>query len=195
MKKTSYHHGNLEKALLEAGIREAQTSGSRNLGVTHLAKAVDVSPMAVYRHFANGESLKAEIAQQAREELARRMMLSVEGQTDVRRRFLSLGRTYIQFGLTEPGLFSVAFLHCDELPKREDAPSAWLVLQTAIHDLCDAGLIERDDVDDVTALAWSSVHGFASLARESDPPRPRSSDEAIDNFLERIWAGIVRRPN
>ncbi|MCX6495682.1 MAG: TetR/AcrR family transcriptional regulator, partial [Actinobacteria bacterium] len=73
VKAKKYHHGNLEDALVLAGLREAQASGTRNLGVTHLAKSVSVSPMAVYRHFSSGESLKAAISQNARENLAHRM--------------------------------------------------------------------------------------------------------------------------
>ena len=62
-KKKTYHHGNLEEALLQVGMKEAKATGSRNLGVTHLARLVDVTPMAVYRHFPSGENLKAAISQ------------------------------------------------------------------------------------------------------------------------------------
>ena len=86
--KKSYHHGNLEKALLTSGIEEARRSGSQNLGVTHLAKQVNVSPMAVYRHFSNRESLRASISQQAREELARYMLSELEGKTGVKKPIL-----------------------------------------------------------------------------------------------------------
>jgi len=119
MKKKAYHHGNLEEALLKVGMKEAKATGPRNLGVTHLARLVNVTPMAIYRHFPNGENLKAAISQQAREELARRMARAVAKETDVKLRFMATGREYIKFGLDEPGLLAVAFLDCDELPSRE----------------------------------------------------------------------------
>ena len=192
MKKKTYHHGNLEEALLKVGMKEARASGSRNLGVTHLAKLVDVSPMAVYRHFPSGENLKAAISQQAREELARRMARAVAKETDVKRKFMATGREYIRFGLAEPGLFSVAFLDCSELPNREDNPSARGILHDAILDLCNEGLVEPKEVQAVAHFAWSIVHGFTMLAGSEDPYRPSAKPPDVDDVLERAWLGVTQ---
>lgn len=191
MKKKTYHHGNLEEALLKVGMKEARASGSRNLGVTHLAKLVDVTPMAIYRHFPSGESLKAAISQQAREELARRMARAVAEETDVKRKFMATGREYIRFGLEEPRLFSVAFLDCSELPTREDNPSARGILNDAILDLCNEGLVETNEVQAVAHFAWSIVHGFTMLAGSDDPYRPDSGPGDIEDVLERAWLGVT----
>ena len=192
MKKKSYHHGNLEDALLKVGMKEARASGSRNLGVTHLAKLVDVTPMAVYRHFPSGENLKAAISQQAREELARRMASAVAKETDVKRKFMATGREYIKFGLDEPGLLSVAFLDCEELPNREDNPSAREILHDAILDLCNEGSVKAQDVQSIAHFAWSVVHGFTLLASSSDPQRPGSKSAEIEEILERAWQGVTQ---
>lgn len=192
MKKKTYHHGNLEEALLTVGMKEAKASGSRNLGVTHLAKLVDVSPMAVYRHFPSGENLKAAISQQAREELARRMTRAVAKETDVKRKFMATGREYIRFGLAEPGLFSVAFLDCSELPNREDNPSARGILHDAILDLCNEGLVEPKEVQAVAHFAWSIVHGFTMLAGSGDPYRPSARPVDVEEVLERAWLGVTQ---
>ena len=192
MKKKSYHHGNLEEALLKVGMKEAKATGSRNLGVTHLAKLVDVTPMAIYRHFPSGENLKAAISQQAREELARRMASAVAKETNVKKRFMATGREYIRFGLAEPGLFSVAFLDCSELPNREDNPSARGILHDTILDLCNEGLIEPKEVQAVAHFAWSIVHGFTMLAGSEDPYRPSARPGDIEDVLERAWLGVTQ---
>jgi AcrR family transcriptional regulator len=192
MKKKSYHHGNLEEALLEAGLHEARATGARNLGVTHLARLVNVSPMAVYRHFSSGESLKAGISQHAREELARRISAAAATETDVKLRFLAMGRAYIKFALDEPGLFSVAFTESEELPAREDNPSACLIFQSAVLDLCHAGLIQHSNMEGVTAMAWSAVHGFSMLAGGTFPFRPSAKKAAIDDLMERIWTSVIQ---
>ena len=191
VKAKKYHHGNLEEALVLAGLREAQESGTRNLGVTFLAKAVSVSPMAVYRHFASGESLKAAISQKARELLARRMQEAAEAASGTTNRFLALGDAYIHFALTEPGLFSVAFVAWGVAPAREDDPSAWGVLQAGIQELCDDGLIEQSAAESVAAFAWSSVYGFAMLATGLDPACPHATPEDIYKLLDLVWDGIL----
>jgi AcrR family transcriptional regulator len=148
--------------------------------------------MAVYRHFPSGENLKAAISQQAREELARRMASAVAKQTDVKRKFMATGREYIRFGLEEPGLFSVAFLDCSELPNREDNPSARGILHDAILDLCNEGLVEPKELQAVAHFAWSLVHGFTMLAGSEDPYRPSASPGDIEDVLERAWLGVTQ---
>lgn len=192
MKKKAYHHGNLEEALLKVGMKEAKATGPRNLGVTHLARMVNVTPMAIYRHFPNGENLKAAISQQAREELARRMARAVAKETDVKLRFMATGREYIKFGLEEPGLLAVAFLDCDELPSREDNPSARNILHDAILDLCNEGIVKANDVEAIAHFAWSIVHGFTMLASSADPFRPVSGTTEIEEILERAWVGVTQ---
>jgi len=192
MNKKTYHHGNLEEALLTVGMKEAKASGSRNLGVTHLAKLVDVSPMAVYRHFPSGENLKAAISQQAREQLARRMFEAVSQEKDVKRRFMATGREYIRFGLEEPGLFAVAFIDCGASPKREDDPSARAMLHDAILDLCNEGLVRPEELEAVANFAWSIVHGFTMLTSGTDPFRPEAKPSIIENVLERSWLGVTQ---
>jgi AcrR family transcriptional regulator len=148
--------------------------------------------MAVYRHFPNGENLKAAISQQAREELARRMANAVAKETDVKKRFMATGREYINFGLQEPGLLSVAFLDCEELPNREDNPSAREILHDAILDLCNEGSVKAQDVQSIAHFAWSVVHGFTLLASSSDPQRPGSKSAEIEEILERAWQGVTQ---
>ena len=185
LKPKTYHHGNLEQALLIAGLRAARETGSKNLGINALAKEVKVSPMAVYRHFSSGEGLKASISQQAREAMARQMLQAIKD------RFQAVGRSYIQFALNEPGLFSVAFVACEEGPSREDNPSAWGVFQDSIVDLSKSGLIGAGEVESVAAFAWSAVHGYATLATGNNPMRPKTDDQVISDLLERIWSGII----
>jgi AcrR family transcriptional regulator len=192
MNKKTYHHGNLEEALLTVGMKEDKATGSRNLGVTHLAKLVDVTPMAVYRHFPSGENLKAAISQQAREQLARRMFEAVSQEKDVKRRFMATGREYIRFGLEEPGLFAVAFIDCGASPKREDDPSARAMLHDAILDLCNEGLVRPEELEAVANFAWSIVHGFTMLASGTDPFRPEAKPSIIENVLERCWLGVTQ---
>lgn len=193
MKTKSYHHGDLEKALIDAGLSKAKDSGARNIGVNLLAKEVDVSPMAIYRHFNSGEGLKACISQAAREELARRMLKAIAREVKVKERFQAMGRAYIRFALDEPGLFAVAFVSCEEEPKREDSPSAWQVFQDGILELCSAGLIAESELEQVSAFAWSTVHGYASLAGGTDPKRPKATEKIINQVLDRVWAGIIWR--
>ena len=120
------------------------------------------------------------------------MASAVAKETDVKKRFMATGREYIRSGLEEPGLFSVAFLDCSELPNREDNPSARAILHDAILDLCNEGLVEPKEVQAVAHFAWSIVHGFTMLAGSQDPYRPSAQPVDIEDVLERAWLGVTQ---
>ncbi|NBS67250.1 MAG: TetR/AcrR family transcriptional regulator, partial [Betaproteobacteria bacterium] len=56
-KPTSYHHGNLREALLEAGLELLRKDGAESLGLRELARQAGVSRTAPYRHFESKEAL------------------------------------------------------------------------------------------------------------------------------------------
>ena len=104
---------------------------------------------------------------------------------------MATGRKYIRFGLEEPRLFSVAFVNCSGLPTRPDDPSARTILHDAILDLCNEGLVAREEVESVAHFAWSLVHGFTMLAGGADPYGADANATAIEEILERAWLGVT----
>ena len=56
-----FHHGDLQAALVIAGLRHVEKHGLNSLGLRQLALVTGVSPTAVYRHFADLEHLKAAV--------------------------------------------------------------------------------------------------------------------------------------
>ena len=62
--KQGYHHGNLRQALVEAALTLITRNGPTGFTLSEAAKAADVTPAAVYRHFAGRDDLLAEVARQ-----------------------------------------------------------------------------------------------------------------------------------
>ena len=62
--KRGYHHGNLRQALVEAALELIAEKGPQGFTLSEAAKAADVTPAAVYRHFAGRDDLLAEVARQ-----------------------------------------------------------------------------------------------------------------------------------
>ena len=52
-KRASYRHGDLRRALLEAGITLAQTGGPEAVVLREATRRAGVVPNAAYRHFAS----------------------------------------------------------------------------------------------------------------------------------------------
>ena len=72
--RSTYHHGNLRSALIDAALDLTRTAGSRGLVLRDVTRAVGVSPNAAYRHFADRESLRAAVATRIQDEMVERML-------------------------------------------------------------------------------------------------------------------------
>ena len=172
-KGSDYHHGDLVHAAVTSARNLVDREGLNSLGIRRVAEVVGVTPAALYRHFENLEQLKAEVSAQARIELGEFMRIRRDRVTASRSkarqailRFESLGESYVDYARKYPRLFEIAFLHCDEKPISEFSDSAWLLLQQAIDELDEAGLLDRKIKSAAPMIAWSSVHGLAVLVAQ-----------------------------
>src|SRR5437879_2989789 len=108
-RRKPYHHGALNSALVEASIALAREGGPDRVVLREAARAAGVSHSAAYRHFADREALLAEVSRHARGELAARMRRRIARAKGPQLRLRAVGAAYIDFALTEPGLFRTAF--------------------------------------------------------------------------------------
>lgn len=192
-----YHHGALHEAILAAAVAEARRAGPQSVQVRPLAKSVGVSPAAIYRHVSNIDALLAEVAQQARQEVAVRLAdrrdATPGGRTSkdtARNRFRAIGRAYIDFAVAEPHLFDTAFAPCGVEPPTADDPSPWDVLVSGIQELVDAGIVPSSAGDRAALIAWAGVHGIASILVRKATVGRIDDDAAIDTVLDGIMRSI-----
>ena len=189
-----YHHGDLRRALVAAATELAAVGGAENVTLREVARRVGVSASAAYRHFPNREGLLAQVASEAREALARRMIAAVaavgEGSDGAAvDRFRATGRAYIEFALDEPGLFEVAFRACPPDLYVPDDPSPYALLSEALDTLDHAGLLAVKRPGAETA-AWVAVHGAAVLLGDGMLP-PSDRDTIIDATLDMVGGGLL----
>lgn len=189
-----YHHGDLRRALVDAATELAAVGGAENVTLREVARRVGVSASAAYRHFPNREGLLAQVASEAREALARRMIAAVAAvgagsdgaPVD---RFRATGRAYIEFALDEPGLFEVAFRACPPDLYVPDDPSPYALLSEALDTLDHAGLLAVQRPGAETA-AWVAVHGAAVLLGDGMLPHT-DRDAIIDATLDMVGGGLL----
>src|SRR6266550_4745425 len=72
-KHAPYHHGNLYRALVQAGTELAREGGPSAIVLREAARRVGVSPNAAYRHFSALPDLVEAVASEALSALARSM--------------------------------------------------------------------------------------------------------------------------
>ncbi|PID95915.1 MAG: hypothetical protein CSA84_07595, partial [Actinomycetales bacterium] len=190
-KRPHYHHGDLASALLETAVSQVRARGAGQVSLRQLAQEVGVSPSAAYQHFPDKAALMMALSDWVFNELDAQMQaaidaVTVDGPTGALARLGTLGHTYVRFAATEPNLFR----HMSNTPRTTDLPDgsstpevtgetepqsgAHRLVLEAIAEIDGYGLLRSDigSDDGLDALAWSTVHGFAtSQFRSADDCR------------------------
>lgn len=194
MTRSTYHHGDLRRALLAEASELARTGGPDAVTLREVARRLDVSPAAIYRHVPDREALLGEVAATARLALARRMLDEVatvdekEPRERAIQRFRAIGRGYLRFAQEEPHLLGAAFLPIQPPDGPAEDPNPWNVLASALDDLVATGAMPAERRAGAEIVAWSSVHGFAILRGG----RAFDVSGAVDPDAEAILDAIAR---
>jgi len=195
---SSYHHGDLREALIEAAVAAVRERGPDALVLRDLARRVQVSHNAAYRHFADREELVAEVAGRAMGGLVDAMQARLQRVRTrdpvlrARRRLAATGRGYVDFALSESGLFRFT---CASLsaaspanPPRERDPLAQL--GEVLDELVSIGFLSREGRVGAEITCWSAMHGFSVLS--IDGPLRDSTDRERTAALDRVLTAIDR---
>jgi len=141
---STYHHGDLRKALRQAAEEILEEQGVVGLSMREAARRAGVSHNAPYRHFPDRDSLLAELAAEGFRQLAAE--LAAHGGRE-------MGEAYVRFALAQPQRFRLMFG-----ARRKAAQETYATLVSAFRK---DGAIA--DPDKAAAAAWSLVHGLAQL--------------------------------
>jgi AcrR family transcriptional regulator len=167
--KRGYHHGNLRQALVEAALGLIADQGPTGFTLSEAAKAADVTPAAVYRHFAGREDLLAEVARQGYEIFAALMEFAFDnGRPTALAAFEATGRAYLAFARKYPGHYMAMFEAGLSLNDHPDlahvAAKARAVLERAAESLSQhlpPGM--RPPATMFSAHIWAMSHGVVEL--------------------------------
>jgi AcrR family transcriptional regulator len=179
MSKRGYHHGNLRQALVEATLALIEEKGPQGFTLSEAAKAADVTPAAVYRHFTGREDLIAEAARQGYEIFAALMDFAYDnGKPSALAAFEATGRAYLAFARKYPGHYQAMFesgLSINTNPELAlVAARASAVLEKAATALsANIAPEKRPPPAMFSAHIWAMSHGVVELFTRG-PPGARS---------------------
>jgi AcrR family transcriptional regulator len=201
--KRGYHHGSLHSALVEASIALAREGGPDRVILREAARAAGVSHSAAYRHFADRDALLAEVSRFARNELAAQMRRRINRSKDPRNRLRAVGTAYIDFALTEPGLFRTAFTShpatsrdaehdratTGKDPTHTTGGDPFDVVGQVLDEAQAVGLLDPRLRPGAEIAAWSAVHGLAGLLLDG----PLPANTAAIKFARKQVLDLVER--
>ena len=202
--RRTYRHGDLPAALLAAGVELARAGGPQAVGLREATRRVGVSPNAAYRHFADHHALLRAVCAAAMAQLARAMEREQDAVPDLPpqqtalARLRAVGAGYLRYAQDEPGLFRTAFSAADELtddddPTGERGLPPFGLLNAALDELVDVGVLPPERRPGAELTAWSAVHGLSMLL--IDGPLKHldraSIDAAGQRLLDHVEAALL----
>ena len=204
LKRGTYRHGDLRRALLDTGTELARGGGPEAVVLREATRRAGVAPSAAYRHFADRRALLDAVCSAAQAALAAAMEAELDEVSDggapadiARARLRAVGTGYLRFARAEPGLFRTAFSASDNLrgaasPERAGVGglTPFQILGAALDELVEADVLPRERRPDAEFLAWSAVHGLAMLL--IDGPL-RGLEEAVAQDVGRRLVVMVER--
>ena len=176
--RETYRHGDLRRALLDAGIALAREDGPTAVVLREATRQAGVAPNAAYRHFANHQALFDAVRAHALGALAqaierewRKALRVREPAAQARALLRAVGTGYLGFAQAETGLFRTAFVfgqHEVQVPPDPARTAAmglnpFELLGAALDAMVATGVLPAERRPHAEYLAWSAVHGMALL--------------------------------
>ncbi|MEM9495578.1 MAG: TetR/AcrR family transcriptional regulator [Pseudomonadota bacterium] len=194
-KRSTYHHGDLERSLLDAAETELETNGIERFSLRAVAKRVSVSPSAPTHHFGNTDGLLTALASRGYSKFIK-MQDKRESRAgdDPKAKLAASGLGYIDFAKKHPALFRLMFAseRTDKAnPNLAKAANAAFEKLTKHIEAIQGVDPHTNQIAMADALAvWGIAHGLADLTISERLGRATflagMSDEDRDEFFSDI---------
>lgn len=108
--KTSYHHGELRQALIDAARLLINERHDNNFSLSDACRRAGVSTAAPYRHFADKTEIISQVVAQGFVDMVTRFQTAAgEFPLGAPERITAVGQVYLTFAIDEPALFRMMF--------------------------------------------------------------------------------------
>ena len=192
-----YHHGNLKENLIQQAVLACEESGWENISLRNLAKQLNVSQTAPYRHFETKEDLLAEVAAKGFEKMNADMNKTSN--------FLASGLAYCDFALKYQNTYDLmtgnslgSFTQYPAL--LDQAQSAFITLENNLEaHLINLGHsdLPKEIIEEKALSVWAFMHGIVGILRKTetaseDAPASEGPMKIMNN-LSKNWDEFIEK--
>jgi AcrR family transcriptional regulator len=163
---------NTDRRIAEAALHLLEKEGQAAVTMRRIAKAVRITPMAIYHHFPNRAALLKIVTDREFEKLAAFMgAREARGTRNGEDRLLGVMDYYIDYAFKHPKVFDYVFSQFRTDARRfpKDFRARRSPTMNRVADAVAAAMrrqeIRRDDVWEVAMELWAHVHGYVALFR------------------------------
>lgn len=200
-----YHHGDLRRALIDAGFQLVEEGGVEQLSMREAARRAGVSPGAPFRHFDSREALITAVAIEAQRRFRAEIVVALTQTApgDPLARFRSFGLAYLRWAMRNPTHFEIISSgRLFDYDKSDDLmrDNAELIGMTehALKEASAAGQLRPAELEHVLIASRALVYGFARMNIDGHFPRwgvdAAAADATAEAIVDLFIDGIAKRP-
>lgn len=181
-----------------ASRRLLDKEGTEAVTMRRVARAVGITPMAIYRHYPDRAALLNSLADEGFEELVARLA-GMRFSGGVEERLTKMGEIYLEHALENPRLFELMFLKPREGARRyprdfkaDRSPTASLMVQV-IQEGMATGNFRNDDPWEIVFEMGALSHGLIMLYLGGRMAVPRTQFRALYRRSFRRYLRGIRK--
>jgi len=154
--------------ILRAARLIYEKEGLAGLSMRRVSQRVRLTPMALYRHYANKDALLDALVAEGFGHFEAVVQKAADEPTPIAR-IRGVCHGYVDFALANPRMFELMFL----IPRRgiptapaslQSSPSpAFTRIIAAVHEAMETRVIPADDPGQVMLFLWGTLHGLIAL--------------------------------
>jgi AcrR family transcriptional regulator len=162
--------GNVRDKILAAARELFVKEGYESVSMRKIAARIEYTAMALYRHFADKESLLRELCLEDFRTL-RQAMDRIAGEPDPVNRLRLTGLAYVDFALEYPNQYRLLFLtplprevHVEQVMEEHPEEDCYARLRHMVAEGVGAGRYRSGhDAEMISQVFWAGLHGIVSL--------------------------------
>jgi AcrR family transcriptional regulator len=197
--KRAYHHGDLERGLVDTAVRMIRDEGVPALTLRGVGARLGVSRTALYRHFDDKEALLARVASEGFKRFHEALSASVARAAKRRADPMpEMAAAYIRFARANPSHYQTMFSGVlTDWRRYPDlilhAEAAFNVLLDTIRGQQEQGRIGPGNPVELAEITWAMSHGIATLGMARQLQRTSTTLDGLAALGCRILEHGLRR--
>ena len=153
-----------------AALRLLENRGPQRVTMRRVARAVGITPMAIYHHFPNREALLKAVTDQEFQKLLGFIEKRWAASTP-QNRIVEVMMGYLDYAFAQPRVFDYVFsrprMDARRFPNdfQERRSPTLNRVANAVDEAMKAGRLKKDDIWEVALALWAHAHGYVALYR------------------------------
>jgi AcrR family transcriptional regulator len=186
----------LREEIVAAAERLLGQAGSKDaVSIRAIADACNVTPPAIYLHFADKDQLFLEVCSQRFRELDTWIESAGSQSDDPLESLRARGAAYVGFGIEHPEAYRLLMMtlkdgHIDD-PGMEAGRDAFMHMVEAVDRCVKAGVLGDVEPYKASLILWSGIHGMTSLFISFPNFDWGVQNELVDHLLDVMIEGLL----